>query len=160
MRRATFRFLFGRLGCYLAAVATAYLLASILATQAVVHSLAGMGVAVGLRDRLAMTLQDLAGLADMFLPMVAFALLVAFMAAALLNRWLYRWRDLLYAVAGGAAIVTIHLTLHFAFGITPLAIARSVGGLALQALAGALGGLAYLGLIRRQGGVVRAGDLG
>lgn len=160
-RKSTaFRFLAGRLGCYLAAVAVAYLLASVLATQAVVHSLAGMGVAVGLSDRLAMTTRDIAGMANMFLPMVAFALLVALMAAALLNRWLNRWQDLLYAIAGGSAVVTIHLTLNLAFGITPLAIARSPGGLALQGLAGAGGGLVYLWLIRRQGRVVSASDLG
>ena len=84
------RFLAGRLAAYLAAVGVAYLLASITATWSVVASLARMGVEVAPSDRLAMTLADLAGMAPMFLPMVAFALLIAFMCAALLNRWLHR----------------------------------------------------------------------
>jgi hypothetical protein len=86
----------------------------------------------------------------MFLPMVAFALLIAFMTAALLCRWLARWRLPLYAVAGAAALVTIHLILHLAFGLTPIAIARTAGGLMLQGLAGAAGGVCYFLLIRRQ----------
>ncbi len=155
MRHATLRFLLGRLGCYLGAVLVGYALASALATQHVVRQLGEMGLTVGWQDRLAMTTHDLAGMANLFLPMVAFALLVAFMAAALLNRWLHRWRAALYAMAGGLAVVTIHQTMHLAFGITPIAAARSTGGLLLQGLAGGLAGLAYLWLIRRQGAVWR-----
>ena len=145
------RFLAGRLGAYLAAVVVAYLLASVTATWAVVASLARMGVEVALSDRLAMTLTDIAGMAPMFLPMVAFALLVAFMSAALLSRWLYRWRMPLYLLAGATALVCIHLALNLAFGITPVAIARTGGGLLLQGVAGAVGGFCYLTLIRRMG---------
>lgn len=146
---STLRFLAGRLAAWLAAVALAYLLAVVTATQAVVARLQGMGVTVPASERLAMTLQDLAGMAGMFLPMIAFALLVAFLVAALLGRWLRRGRPLLYFVAGAAAVVTIHLALHLALGITPVAIARTAGGLALQGLAGGIGGLLYPSLARR-----------
>ena len=142
------RFLAGRLAAYLAAVGVAYLLASITATWSVIASLARMGVEVALSDRLAMTLTDIAGMAPMFLPMVAFALLIAFMSAALLCRWLHRWRMPLYLLAGATALVCIHLGLHLAFGITPVAIARSDGGLLLQGAAGAVGGFCYLTLVR------------
>ena len=152
-RRSTLRFLAGRLGAYLAAVAVAYLLATLTATQAVVSRLEGMGVAVPVSERLAMSLRDIAGMAGMFLPMVAFALLAAFLGAALLchrlRRYLWPWRLQVYAVAGAAALVTIHLTLNLAFGLHPVAIARTWGGLLLQALAGAAGGLTYLSLARR-----------
>ena len=150
-RLTTILFLAKRLGAYLAAVAVAYLAASLTATQAVVASLAGMGVDVGLSDRLAMTLKDIAGMAPMFLPMVAFALLVAFLSAALLCRWLARWRLPLYLLAGAVGIVCIHLGLNLAFGITPVAVARSGAGLLTQGVAGALGGLTYLGLTRKPG---------
>lgn len=152
-RLSTLRFLAGRLAAWLCAVAAAYLLAVIAATQAVVARLQGMGVPVPFGERLAMSLQDLAGMANMFLPMVAFALLVAFMCCALLWRWLGprlpRGRPLLYFAAGAAALVAIHLSLHLAFGITPIAAARSGGGLALQGLAGGAGGLLYPLLARR-----------
>jgi hypothetical protein len=106
-----------------------------------------MGVEVGMADRLAMSLRDIAGMAPMFLPMVAFALLVAFMTAALLGRWLRRWRLPLYLLAGATGLVCIHLALHLAFGITPVAIARSGAGLLVQGIAGGIGGLTYLALI-------------
>jgi hypothetical protein len=149
-RVSTIHFLARRFGAWLLAVAVAYVLASATATQSVIGSLAGMGVDVQLGVRVQMTLSDILGMANMFLPMVAFALLIAFMTAALLCRWLARWRLPLYAVAGAAALVTIHLILHLAFGLTPIAIARTTGGLMLQGLAGAAGGVCYFLLIRRQ----------
>ena len=147
--QSTVRFLSVRLGIYLAAVAIAYALASLTATQAVVSRLAAMGVSVGWSERLDMSLRDLAGLAPLFLPMVAFALLVAFLGAALLCRYLPRWRYAVYFVAGASALVMIHLTLELAFGLTPIAVARTAGGLALQALAGGIGACAYRYLVRR-----------
>ena len=143
------RFLAGRLAAYLAAVGVAYLLASVAATQSVVASLAGMGVEVGAGTRLTMTLKDIAGMAPMFLPMIAFSLLIAFLSAALLSRWLHRWRLPLYLLAGATGVVCIHLGLHLAFGITPVAAARAAGGLLLQGIAGAAGGYGYLALVRR-----------
>lgn len=143
------RFLAGRLAAFLAAVGIAYVLASVMATQSVVASLAGMGVEVGPAGRLTMTLNDIAGMAPMFLPMVAFALLIAFLSAALLCRWLHRWRGPLYLLAGATGVVCIHLGLHLAFGITPVAAARTGVGLLLQGVAGAAGGYSYLTLVRR-----------
>ena len=143
------RFLAGRLAAYLAAVGVAYLLASVTSTWSVVASLTRMGVEVPLSERLSMTLADIAGMAPMFLPMVAFALLIAFMTAALLNRWLHRWQMPLYLLAGATAVVCIHLGLHLAFGITPVAIARTGGGLLVQGVAGAAGGFCYLTLVKR-----------
>ena len=138
-----------KLGIYLAAVAAAYILAAVSATQSVVSSLAGMGVGVSWPERLAMTVHDLGGMAGMFLPLIALGFLLAFLSTALLCRWWGRWRFILYPVAGAAAVASIHLLLHFSFGITPVAIARSSGGLVVQALAGAVGGLTYIGLTRR-----------
>ena len=143
------RFLITRLGIYLLSVAVAYLLASVIATQSVVSSLAGMGVDVGFSDRLNMTLNDIAGMASLFLPMIAFAYLAAFLIAAMLCRWWALWRTPIYIVAGAAAVITIHLTLNLAFSITPIAVARTTGGLLLQGLAGAAGAYLYLRLSRK-----------
>lgn len=143
------RFLGTRLAIYLAAVAVSYLLASVTATQSVVSSLAGMGVTLDMGERIAMTLQDISGMAGMFLPMVAFGLLIAFMVAALICRYRGQWRVPLYVIAGATAMVCIHLALNLAFGITPVAIARTTGGLLLQAVAGAAGGYTYVLLSRK-----------
>jgi len=143
------RFLAARLAIYLAAVTVAYFLASVLATQSVISSLAGMGLAVSFSDRLTMTIHDLAGMTDVFLPMIAFGLLIAFMTTALICRYKVRWRTPLYILAGAVALVCVHLGLELAFGVTPIAIARTPGGLLMQAFAGALGGLTYLVGLRR-----------
>ena len=143
------RFLAARLAIYLAAVAVAYVLASVFATQSVVSSLAGMGLALSFSERLSMTVRDLGGMAGMFLPMVAFGLLIAFMTTALICRYKGQWRTPLYILAGAVAVICVHLGLKAAFGINPVAIARTPVGLMLQGLAGAGGGLTYLLLSRK-----------
>ena len=132
-----------KLIAYLLAVIVAYILASITATQSVIARLAEMGIEVNFADRLRMTLQDIAGMAPMFLPMIAVGFLAAFLLTALLCRWLGKRSKLLYILAGAVALITIHLTLNLAFGITPVAIARTMGGLLIQGLAGAVGAYFY-----------------
>jgi len=142
-RLVIIRFLGVRLAVYLSAVLITYILASVTATQSVISSLAKMGVHLGFSERMAMTAQDISGMAGMFLPMVAFGLLIAFLATALICRYLDQWRFPLYIIAGATALVCIHLALNLAFGITPVAIARTIPGLLVQGLAGAVGGLVY-----------------
>jgi mannose/fructose/N-acetylgalactosamine-specific phosphotransferase system component IIC len=142
-------FLAVKFAIYLLAVLAAYLLASITATQSVVASLTGMGLEVSFENRLSMTLKDTLGIASLFLPMVAFALLIAFMSSALLYRFLGKWRTALYVIAGAVAVISIHLGLKLAFGITPIAIARSPGGLLAQGVAGAAGGFSYIWLLKK-----------
>jgi hypothetical protein len=141
-----------KLAVYLAAVATAYVLAVAGASGHVAGRLATMGVVLGPGERFAMVLSDLAGMVNLFLPMVAFALLVAFLVAALLCRWPRRLGTgtslALYALAGFSAVACIHLAMQLAFGLTPVAVARSLPGLFGQGLAGAVGGLLYLWLNR------------
>jgi predicted membrane channel-forming protein YqfA (hemolysin III family) len=149
------RFLGTRLAIYLAAVAITYLLATVSATQSVVSSLSGMGIELDFSERSAMTLSDIAGMAGMFVPMIAFGLLVAFMATALICRYWRRWRTFLYVLAGATAIVCIHQALNLAFGITPIAIARTTSGLVVQALAGAVGGFTFVYLSDRFPGTPR-----
>lgn len=132
-----------KLVAYLLAVFTAYLLASITATQSVIARLAEMGVDVNFAERLRMTLHDIAGMAGMFLPMIAAGFLAAFLLTALLCRWLGKRPVALYILAGALALITIHLTLNLAFGITPVAIARTTGGLLIQGVAGAVGAYFY-----------------
>ena len=140
-----------RLGVYLAAVAVAYVLASMTATQSVVASLQAMGIDLSLAERLGMTARDLAGMAGMFLPLIAFGFLIAFLVTALICHWWDQWRTPLYVLAGAIAIIAIHLALNLAFQITPVAIARSTTGLLIQAVAGAAGGFTYAWLSQRTG---------
>lgn len=125
---------------YLAAVLVTYAGAAIAHTQSVIASLREMGVKVGLGERLGATAHDLAGMAGLYLPIIAVGLAVAFPAASLVMRWLPRWRPVGYALAGGVAVLAIHVVLYQTFSITPIAAARTTAGLTVQALCGALGG--------------------
>ena len=138
-----------QLAAYLLAIAVAYLCAVVVATQSVIVSLNGMGVTVGFGDRIGMTLQDLAGMAGIFLPVIAAGFLIAFLVTALLCRWLGQRRDWLFILAGAVALVMVHLVLKLAFGITPIAVGRTTGGLLMQGLAGAAGAYVFTLLIRK-----------
>lgn len=137
-----------RLGVYLLAVITAYVLASITATQSVISSLSSMGIDLDLTTRLSMTAKDLAGMAGTFLPMIAAGYLVAFLVVGLLLIWRPQWRTPLYIVAGGVALIAIHLTMQQVFSITLVAIGRTAGGLIVQGIAGAVGGYVFSRLMR------------
>ena len=135
---------------WISAVLCAYGLAAVTATQSVLARLEGMGVHVARSERIRATLADLAGLAPTLLPLVAGGFLVAMIVAALLARRLPRLRTALCALAGGVALVVIHLALKATLGITPVPIARTVTGLLVQGLAGAIGGAVFAVLTRRR----------
>lgn len=134
---------------YLAAVLVTYVAAATAHTQSVMSNLAEMGAPVTLGDRLAASGHDLLGLAPMFLPMVAVALGIAFPVAGWIIHRLPWWRALGYSLAGGVAVLMIHVLLYQAFGITGIAGARGTLGLTVQALCGALGGLVFRQLLPR-----------
>ena len=140
-----------KLGIYLSAVLLTYVLASVSATQHVVARLSDMGLSLDLGERLLMTAHDLGGMAGMFLPLIAFGFLAAFLVTALLHYWLKRGQTVLYVLAGATALVAIHTLLNLAFNITPVAIARNPGGMLIQGLCGAAGGYLYIFLNRRFG---------
>lgn len=129
---------------YLVAVLVAYAAAAIAQTQSMLANLQDMGVDVTLGDRLAATGHDLLGMATLFLPMIAAGFALALPVAAGIIRMLPRWRPVGYALAGGVALLAIHLLLQQAFNITPISAARTALGLTVQALSGALGGWVFL----------------
>lgn len=139
-----------RSGIFLSAVVVAYLLASMSATRSVISSLEGMGVEVGLVGRINMIMSDFSGMALSFLPMIAAGYLAAFSVVAMLCRWWPQWRMPLLVLSGAVALVAIHLILKLSFIITPIAVGRTWGGLAMQGLAGAAGACVYAYLLRRK----------
>lgn len=138
-----------RLVAWLLAALLAFAIGSIAATQFVLARLPAMGVEVTLSQRLAATGHDLLGMTTSYLPLVLVALLIAFVVAALLARWLPQARNWLFVLAGAAGIVGIHFGLRLAFDITPVAAARTLTGLAVQGLAGASGGWLFVRLLAR-----------
>ncbi len=131
------------LAAYTWAVLVAYFLAVIFATQFVVASLIGMGIAVSWAQRLEMSFKDIVGMTGIFLPLVAVGFLIALGAAGILSRRNPTQRTFLFILAGALAMISIHLTLRYAFDVNLVAVARTLTGLFSQALAGAVGGYCF-----------------
>ena len=103
------------LASFVLSVVTAYVLASITATQSALSSLSGMGFSVDFQTRLATTAQDIVGMAGTFLPMIAGGLLIAFLVVALLSRWWPQHRGILTIAGGAVALLCIHILMKQLF---------------------------------------------
>lgn len=129
---------------FLAAVVVTAAAAAAVSTQFVLAELSQLGVEIGIGDRLAMTAHDMVGMGVTYLPIVGVGFLLAFGVAALVIRYLLpQWSVLGYTLAGFTAILAIMLIMIAAFGLVPIAGARSVAGMLGQCLAGALGGYLF-----------------
>ncbi len=137
---AIFRIVLG----FLLAAATTTALASFFHTQMVIKGLEASGADVALAMRLAMSADDLAGLAPQFGVVISIALALGFFIAALLRRMVKPLAGVAYPLAGAAAVGFALFVMSLAFdGITPIAGARSPLGFLLQCLAGGVGGLVF-----------------
>ena len=97
------------LKAFFPAVLLAYLLASALATQSNLGNLQMLGMDVGLGDRAGATFHDIIAMASSYLLLIAVAFVLGLPVAAGLNRLMPGQRALLYALAGFASIVALHL---------------------------------------------------
>jgi hypothetical protein len=127
---------------FLAVVATT-VLGSLAATQFVLAELRTMQVAVPFSVRIETTVHDIVGMGPTFAPIVAGALLVAFLVAALLTRFVplsdRRW----YLVGGFVGLIAALLLIKAVLGGTPIAGARGTLGLVSQGMAGLVGGWVF-----------------
>ena len=74
------------------------------------------------------------------------ALLLAFLFATLVLRWVPHLRTLGYVLAGTVGMLTLILFFKILMGTNPIAVTRTVVGFASQCLAGAVAGLIYVRL--------------
>lgn len=125
---------------YLLAVVATTALGSVAATQFILAELRTMQVAVPFSVRIETTVHDIVGMGPTFAPIVAGALLVAFLVAALFTRFVplpdRRW----YLIGGFVSIIATLLLMKAVLGGTPIAGARGTLGLVTQGMAGLLGG--------------------
>jgi hypothetical protein len=128
---------------YLLAVVATTVLGSVAATQFVLAELRTMQVAVPFSVRIETTVHDIVGMGPTFAPIVAGALLVAFLVAALLTRFVplpdRRW----YLVGGFVGMIAALLLVKAVLGGTPIAGARGTLGLVSQGIAGLFGGWVF-----------------
>ncbi len=127
---------------FVTAVAVAAVLASLCSTQFVLAGLAGVGIDIPLSTRLAMTVDDLAILMAL-LPAIAASWLIAFPIAARCAQKLGGHRAAWYAAAGGIALIVELMIIKVVLGVTIIAGARSMAGLACHGLSGAVGGYLF-----------------
>ena len=134
---------FKRLGCFILAIITAAVLSCIASTQFVLAELGALGVDVPLSIRVTTTLHDVLGMGRVMVIVYFLTFLIAFLIAALCTRLLSGSRQLWFAVAGMASILTAVSIAEVLMGMMPIAGARSVSGFMAQGLAGAAGGWLY-----------------
>lgn len=130
------------LGFVLAVIVTATL-SSIVQTVRVHAELTAMGAEVPIAVRLSAIGHDLLGFAPTYAAIVAIGFLIAFAVAGLIRRYAQRLGPWLHALAGGAAVLTTLLLMQTVLGMSVIAGARGVLGIALFTLIGVLGGAVF-----------------
>jgi hypothetical protein len=124
----------------LAAAAAALLVASIAHSLFVQQALRAVGARIPPGTALATMGRDLAGLAPALGAVILLALLIGFLAAGLILRWMPRLAAIVWPLAGWAAVATALWLMQLAYGFTPLAGARTTAGFIAISLGGAVGG--------------------
>lgn len=132
---------------WLAAVLVVTLLGCIVQTQFNLAALAALGADISWAVRLQTTGLDVIGFSPSFGPLVAVGLLIAFLVTRGVRIWAPGSALGWYGLAGAVAVLTILLALNSAFGITPVAAARSLAGLLSLALCGGVGGMLFARLL-------------
>lgn len=129
---------------FVAAVIVAYGLASVFYTMRVLAEQAAIGARYTPAQQVETYLINLTGL-WVYGLMIAIALLIAFVAAALIRRAAGPLRPVAYPVAGGAAIFVLLSAVESQLGGGAGIIggARTASGVALQCLAGVAGGVVF-----------------
>jgi hypothetical protein len=128
---------------YAAAVALTYLLGTFFISQGNLAAVVGMGFEIGFSDRIDAIIHDATHMYDIYLPLVAIALLIAFSVAALAVRFLPHLRLVGYCLAGFVGLIALHVILKAVLGLTGIAPTRELIGLVLQGVAGTAGGLIF-----------------
>jgi len=107
----------------------------------------GAPVELPMDHRLGWIAHDLVGLQPLYGILTAIALLVAFIAAGLVSRFT-GMREIVFAVAGAAAIYVLFWALKDNLGTVGIFGARGTWGLVAQMFAGLLAGLSFAVLTR------------
>jgi type III secretory pathway component EscT len=128
---------------YLVAVLATYVLGAIFVSQGNIASVVQMGFEMTMSHRLDAMIHDVTHMYDIYLPVIAIAMLIALPVAAGIIRFVPDLRLIGYLSAGFVAMIAIHLTLKALLGFSPVAPTRELVGLIAQGVAGSVGGLLY-----------------
>ncbi|MFK7841999.1 MAG: hypothetical protein AB8B54_07030 [Sphingorhabdus sp.] len=132
------RFVRWILGLIAAAIAT-YIVGTALNSQFVI---AMHDISVSIGDRFNMTMFDISNMVP-YLVIIAVALLLGFVIATILKRFLPNLARVAYPIAGAAAIAVTLGAMYIVFQTVPISGARSTMGFLSQVFAGAIGGWVF-----------------
>lgn len=125
------------------AVVSSYLAGAVLVSQGNISRITDLGFEITLSQRLGSAGHDIMNMYSIYLPLIAIALLIAFVVAAQVIRRLPHLRMLGYTLAGFFGMIAIHVLLKQVMGISGIAPTRTLVGLFAQGMAGALGGYCF-----------------
>ena len=128
---------------YLLAVLVAYVSGAAFVSQGNIAAVSAMGFEITLAQRANAIVHDVINMYDIYLILVAIALMIALPVAALIIRRFPDLRLIGYVSAGFVAMIVIHAVLEAVLGLTGIAPTRYVMGLIAQGVSGAMGGLVF-----------------
>ena len=128
---------------YLAAVIVTYLLGATFISQGNIAAVVEMGFEITASHRVDAVIHDISSMYQIYLPVIAVALIIAIPVASGIIRLVPNMRLIGYLSAGFVAMIAIHLTLKAVLGLTGIAPTRDIVGLLAQGVAGAAGGYMY-----------------
>ena len=139
-----------RAGAFVVAALTMVLLGSAASSYFVQRAWSGAaGAASGmappaipLSDRIAWAAHDLVGMFVPYCPLIAIALLVAFLIAGALAHFT-GFRMVIFALAGALALFTLFTTVKAVLGTVGIFGARGMAALVVQMAAGAVAGIVF-----------------
>jgi len=138
-----------RIGAWLAAAIIAALMGVIIQTQNVIGRLRNLGADIAFGERISMTVYDINHLGSLYSPIIAATFAIAFLVGGIIYHFTKFGRRIIYAVAGGTAILVMLFAMKEAFfDVHLIAGARDAFGITLQVLAGTLGGWVFAHLTR------------
>ena len=143
--------MWNRILAFAAGTISAYITAVLFISQLNIARITELGFPVSFAERIATLLDDIGGMSQVYLPLVAVALLVAWLFTGLLLSRFVRPSALLYAAAGFVGILAVHLLMNNLLGIAPVAPTRTPIGLLSQGAAGAVGGWLYYVMVSAAG---------
>ena len=115
----------------------------IVSTQFNLGHLLALGVEVSFATRIQTTLFDIASMQPLFGVIFGTGFLIAMIVGHFIAKWVKVLPDVVFALAGFAAIAVTLLALNAAFNITAIGAAREWDGFLCLSLCGALSGYAF-----------------
>lgn len=141
-----------RVAAWIAAALMTVLLGVFFQTQNVLSRLSKIGGDISFADRISTYFYDLTHLGTLYGLFILIALLIAFLTAGLLHHFTKFGRPVIFAAAGGVAILVMLFAMREAFfNVHIIAGARDALGISLQVLSGAVGGFLFHHLTKKGG---------